>query len=107
MLWCAHGKHDVPREQLLERRGITPMCVQCHADRYHDGVLTDGCATCGAAMETHPRCTGCGILIGAGHLAQRAYHGYCRSCALAIIRFGPARPVSIADDELEVVNGNA
>jgi len=44
---------------------------------------TGDCETCGAPMDSHPQCEGCGILCGEGHevsLSPYRGHGLCYLC---------------------------
>lgn len=44
---------------------------------------TGTCETCGAPMDGHPECEGCGILCGRGHetdLSSHRGHGLCGFC---------------------------
>lgn len=101
--WCPVGKHDVPRADMMARRGLAAICRYCHADAVSNGVITGGCEVCGAAMDEHPRCRGCGILIGRGHIHERTYHGRCSSCARAVLRFGRPQVVELSEEELAEV----
>lgn len=45
------------------------------------------CLICGTTMHLHRRCTGCGILIGPGHLEREADRmGRCVDCAAGVQR---------------------
>ena len=39
------------------------------------------CRLCGKCLATHPRCSGCGILAGQGHIEHSLFRGLCRTCA--------------------------
>ncbi|MDO8673026.1 MAG: hypothetical protein Q7O66_16585 [Dehalococcoidia bacterium] len=41
----------------------------------------DTCSQCGVLMREHPRCAGCGILVGPNHMEQDVIEGYCSGCA--------------------------
>jgi hypothetical protein len=42
------------------------------------------CPVCGLALKGHPKCQGCGILIGKDHIAKECHlylgHNLCKSC---------------------------
>ncbi len=41
---------------------------------------SEPCLTCGVIIREHPRCAGCGILVGPGHLVEAVVNGRCGSC---------------------------
>ncbi len=38
------------------------------------------CEICGKSIDRHPRCNGCGLLIGPNHIATGLSDGYCELC---------------------------
>lgn len=38
------------------------------------------CPVCGQAVATHAQCRSCTIMIGPGHLEERAHDGLCGAC---------------------------
>ncbi len=61
-----------------ERRHVAP--VPRRASRPRELVVTDCCAVDGLAMDAHPRCASCTILIGSEHHEEAAVDGLCFLC---------------------------
>lgn len=72
------------RRGKCEWQAYCRSCALEYARQRRDQVAhkpdTD-CDICGQSLRAHPRCTMCGILIGAGHHEQRLYDGgRCADC---------------------------
>ncbi len=71
-----------------------------HQDLYRE--VTGLCESCGNAMEHHPQCCSCGILIGKNHLETVSFKDkgktYCYQCHMAQIRLNNVK-------ELEAIFG--
>ena len=85
MVWCNIGGHEIPRDAVVVRRTGPAACAACIADLQaarDDALINAGkCAVCALPLHGHPRCTACGILIGAKHGSTVAIDGECAACA--------------------------
>lgn len=86
-LRCGRCRSPLRESWDLKQTVCTLSCPDCGEEtkitygNYRE--RTGLCETCGAAMETHPRCKGCGALCGSGHIYSLITYRekkLCRSC---------------------------
>ncbi|MCL0035841.1 hypothetical protein M1N47_00210 [Dehalococcoidia bacterium] len=93
-------EHEVRRLYLEEKLSINQIANTLGVPRYADkikGILAaqgiEILCWCGLPRRGHPRCDGCGILVGPKHITKTVQQykgkGYCDSCFERRVRGAP------------------